>query len=630
MRSSPLVALAVAAAILMPAQGARGADCPTAVSFTPAGTGSTADTGWTGVTLARPIFGNTLDLAISCPSASPPCGTCAIVDALPDPLGIFQRCADDTSIKCTVATETADCGGPGTCRIFLTVPQWAATAGVVTCYTNEITGPVTGTVDESGAMTVAVEYTGKIYNGLIGRRACPSCEDDPVPNNGVQSGHCVGGPRDGLPCDAHGVPPAPYEDVGISSFDCPPNPATLIGTLSPGPVTFSTGVQTRTLTAASPNCSGAPGSKCFCDTCNDAAADPCQSDADCPPSGGNPGICGGLRCAAGANHGAPCASNTECPGSACGRPGEPTKPNACVDDDCQDTAPLGDGIGECASGPVVVSCVNHPNRGCVFDSDCDNVPGSCQESNRLCYLTHGTIGESIGATGVATPPVAHISDPTTLGMITCQRASHVPIVDSLVGLPGLARNHHAGTLAFGQANPGFDGDCPVAPDTCRAPTIPGKSQLQLEDRTPDAKDQLKWRWTKGAATTLAELGDPTTTDDYVLCGYDAHGLRITARIPAGGTCDGRPCWKTVAHGFLYKRKDGFPRGITQLVLKSGLSGKSQIRAAGRGVFLAMPSLASIAAPLEVQLRNRTSGLCWEATYPAPLAKSTATELKARD
>lgn len=624
MRQSILVPLLVTAVLVLSPAGSRGAECPSDVSFIPATSGSTADTGWTGLALDRPIFGNTLHLGISCPAASPPCGTCTVTGALPDPLGTFQRCSNDTSIPCTVATEIADCGAPATCRIFLTVPQPASTGGVGSCYTNEITAPVTGTVDESGAMSVTVTYTGRIYQAVTSQTPCPVCVGDPAPNNGIQSGVCSGGARSGLPCDANAVAPPPYEDFGATSFDCPP--AGFIATLSPGPVTFSTGTQTRTLTAASPSCTGTSG-KCFCDTCNNAAAEPCQSDADCPPSGGNPGICGGKRCEAGTNEGAPCAVSSECPGSVCKRLGEPTKPNACIDGLCDDTGAIGDGLGECPNGPVDNSCVNHANRGCVNDLDCDNVAGACQAHNRPCYVTDGSIGQSLSATGVATPPVAGISDPTTLGMITCQGTSRVNAVDAIVGLPGLARNHHVGTLTFGDEG---DAACPPTPDTCRAPTVPGKSQFQLKDKDPDSKDQLKWSWKKGAATTLAELGDPTTTDDYLLCVYDPAGLRMSMRVPAGGTCDGRPCWKSVANGFVFKRKDGLPRGITRLMLRAGEAGKAQIQATGKGDFLPVPPLGSIAAPLQVQLRHRPSGLCWGATYPAPFQKATATDLKAHD
>jgi hypothetical protein len=105
---------------------------------------------------------------------------------------------------------------------------------------------------------------------------------------------------------------------------------------------------------------------------------------------------------------------------------------------------------------------------------------------------------------------------------------------------------------------------------------------------------------------------------------------MSMNVPAGGICDGHPCWKANTKGFLYKRKNGSPRGITKLVLRSGEAGKSHIQADGKGDFLPLPSFGSLTAPLVVQIRNRTSGLCWGVTYSAPLQKITATDLQAKD
>lgn len=491
-------------------------------------------------------------------------------------------------------------------------------------------------------------------------------------------------------------------------------------------------------------------------------------------SGGNPGICGGRRCLGGANDGVPCTVGSECPASlGCNRPGEPTLPNPCQDDPntpadesfvCTDTAPLGDGLGHCVLGPFDQHCTNHPNRFCGTDGDCDDVPGACVAEPRPCFVGDGTIGQSISVSGAATSPVASHAA-TTLGMLACLPPSRVGAPDTVIGLPGLTRNHHVGdltlaekivsafttpngsvgtapvapasvvettvtsppgglitivsafngppdpsgrrleitapttspttpltitfTLAASEVPPGgaadldlfFDGlgpipnclnpgdaipndpcvtartdlgggagaitvlsstggvfatteplplACPHDPDTCRTPITGGKSPFALKDKTPDDKDQVQWHWSKGAATTLAELGDPTTADAYALCVYDASGLRMRMPVPAGGVCAGKPCWKANSHGFVYKNKDATPFGITKLRLKSGDTGKSQMQADGRGDLLPMPSLATLTPPLQVQLRNRTSGLCWGATYTAPFERLTPTDLKAKD
>ena len=68
------------------------------------------------------------------------------------------------------------------------------------------------------------------------------------------------------------------------------------------------------------------------------------------------------------------------------------------------------------------------------------------------------------------------------------------------------------------------------------------------------KNGLKWTWGKGAATSLADFGDPTQTEDYTMCVYDTAGpagrrLQLQATVPHGNTCLGKPCWKSTSKGF---------------------------------------------------------------------------------
>ena len=168
--------------------------------------------------------------------------------------------------------------------------------------------------------------------------------------------------------------------------------------------------------------------------------------------------------------------------------------------------------------------------------------------------------------------------------------------------------------------------CPAAPDSCRAPFVSGKAQIQLTDKSPDDKDQLAWKWLAGTAMTKLEFGDPLGADDYGLCLYDASGLRASLLAPAGGTCAGKPCWADKPTGFAYKDKDLTPSGLSQIVLKEGVDGKAQIQVKGKGLNLPMPSLLSVAPPLTVQLRNLTSGLCWGATYSTPFTLGYAIDM----
>ena len=207
-----------------------------------------------------------------------------------------------------------------------------------------------------------------------------------------------------------------------------------------------------------PNCraTGSTNDKCLCDTCNNANADPCETNADCPPSGGNPGICGGRRCLGSANAGAPCTVGSECPGGVCSRPGEPTRPSACFDDtatanrdlECVDAD--GNGVGECTVGPLDQRCAlasGHGQRFCATDADCGGGPGSCETIQRSCFPTGGgtfqTLGQNDGtdtlaATGMADPATRDQSHPTLVSL-SCLPPTGAAVIDTSEGLPGPAR-----------------------------------------------------------------------------------------------------------------------------------------------------------------------------------------------
>ncbi len=643
--------LALVAALAALPSLAGAADCPTGVRFEPDATGGVLDAGWMGFTHDKPIFGTALDVALGCAATTPPCGTCPILGAAASPAGHRLRCENDTSIECTYATEATDCGAGNACRHFVSPPQPLEYGGLLRCATLRIAGSVGGSVDvESGAFSAAVPLHADLYFGVSSpsgggpNQGCPRCDGDVTANDQVRDGTCDAGPRMGLACDANAT--SPFPDFGSASFDCPPAESYIAIPFDLGTIPLSTTTQSRTLSTSSPTCGALPSLRCFCATCNNAAAEACASNADCPPSGGNPGVCGGRRCIGGSQHGTPCANTTECPSGICGRPGEPTKPNACIDDTTtpgtEACVPTGDGMGVCAYAPPVAYCANHPNRPCVQDAECDAVPGACVVSTRRCYSDNGVLGEAVTATGTATPPVGGVASPIDLATVTCLGTLGDAWTYVAWGLPGLSRIEQSGQLVFGNAEPGptptptpgggptptsTPGLCPLAPAPCRTPTVGGKASLQLGDKSPDDKDQLGWKWNKGAATTLAELGNPAASDGYALCLYDASGWRATMRIPAGGLCQGHDCWKTKPTGFLYRTKDGAPDGITQLMLKAGDDGKAQLQAKGKGTLLPMPALPSLASPIQVQLRNTTSGLCWGATYSAPFDKATAEQLK---
>jgi cysteine-rich repeat protein len=162
-------------------------------------------------------------------------------------------------------------------------------------------------------------------------------------------------------------------------------------------------------------------------------------------------------------------------------------------------------------------------------------------------------------------------------------------------------------------------------------------QLQIKDRTldasPDKGNQLAWQWKKGTATTGTELGNAlASATRYDLCLYDLTGgapsLAARLRIPGGGTCHGKPCWKASGNGTLtYGDKDATPDGVTQATLRPGSDGKAQIQVKARGLALALPTLPLAQGPaVVVQLRSST-GACWGQAYAAPAARNDGAQFK---
>ncbi len=657
--SSPIVLFALLVFAALP--GSAEADCPATVRFEPTANG-VLESGWTGIYHDVAILGPTLNLALDCPVSTPPCGTCPIT-GLDDSAAYPSRCLNDSSLTCTPATEVAVCGAAGRCRTFLGPPTSLGLGGLSYCMTAFVDGAVGGTVDvESGAFAPVVPILTEMRSGVGGVpggpfQGCPRCVGDPVPNDALRAGTCDAGPRAGLGCDVNDVSDVP--DFGAASFDCPHVRDQLTMTHTLGSIAASTEPQSVVLSTDSPPCIGVSGTPCFCATCNTLAAEACSSNADCPPSGGNPGICGGRRCLGGANGGTPCTAASECPGGFCTRPGEPSEPNACLDDTTttNDCAPIGGGRGECTAGPVDNQCTNHPNRGCLADDDCDDVPGACGTHHRYCFLDQGVLGGSVAVSGTATPPVAGVSEPTDLGSLACIRSGNSGFQNSAAGLPGLARTRQPGRLIFDPVDVPLQtstpsetatplqpatptptpvstpngSSCPPAPDACRTSLFPRKSIVQITDRADDPRDRLAWQWSRGAATTVAELGepggDPTTTTAYDLCVYDASGLRATVYVPSGGTCPTKPCWRALPNGFTYRNSAGGPHGVTSLSLRASPTDKAQVKLKGAGGALPLPPLASLAGTIEVQLRNRSTGLCFGTTFVPPFEKLTTEQLK---
>lgn len=455
--------------------------CPKFVDFvgTPGSVGL-LDTGWTGqghdstlVDAGKVTVGVT-----SCAGANRPCGVCNVlgpVDNLnaatyPSAAGPSKdinnrRCTNNTSVVCSSnaacfrqcvggANDGAACaaasGCPsgtcgssaGTCEYYFGSYLPLAAGGVSTCVGNQIAGVITGTANvESGGAATNVSLRSIVYSGPTLAQPCPQCQGDGNANDGARGGTCAGGMRDTKACDVNGT--SPNAAWGATSLDCPPLSGGQIAALSID-LSNTTGTKARTVSASNPLCSavGFTSNRCQCDTCNNAAATPCSTNADCTAVGAS--VCGGKRCIGGTNSAAVCTVASQCPGGACSTPGAKTAPNQCdagsgdcVAGDNSPATSANDHI--CQTGPFEQFCGPVETfRGCISDTDCTRPGDTCSVGRfRECF-DNGLVGDVVTATGVVDTPVADESDPT-LAALFCAGPTASSSVNGAAGLPGLGR-----------------------------------------------------------------------------------------------------------------------------------------------------------------------------------------------
>jgi hypothetical protein len=176
------------------------------------------------------------------------------------------------------------------------------------------------------------------------------------------------------------------------------------------------------------------------------------------------------------------------------------------------------------------------------------------------------------------------------------------------------------------------GLCPATPvGGCRADADKSVLVVKRNSENP-AKDLVLWKWLKGPAVDVSELGDPTATTAHALCIYDevAGGFTrvIEAALPAGGDCGGVPCWKATAKGFKYKDKAG-GNAIVNALLNGGGAGKSKVVVKGRGAALGVSLPVQQSTRVRVQLRSDGAS-CWESTFESPASKSSEIKFTDKD
>lgn len=388
-----------------------------------------------------------------------------------------RRCTGNMRTQCTT---DADCSGVGgTCEYWLGGTLPFSSGGVSTCVIDQIAGAISGTYDvDAGGMAISLPVIQRVYTAPSLDHPCPQCVGDVTPNDGVMDGMCDAGQNVSQSCDVHGS-----SEYGATSLDCPPLlVGSLIATLAVD-LSSTTGTDAMTLSTASPPCRAAgfnqphcmggandgascaddsecPGGvcsppRCLCDSCNNPNAEGCATNADCPDPAGPIGpICGGRRCVNGSNSGAPCNATSECPGgSTCTVAGAATQPNQCDDAVC---TPTGVNDGFCANGPFETYCSPRQTfRGCIVDQDCGAGDTCSLGRYRACFPTNGLLGDTVSAIGSADTPAGHEADPT-LASLHCVAPTRSAAVNVSAGLSGAERVQ----MAWHLTDDGTGGTCP--------------------------------------------------------------------------------------------------------------------------------------------------------------------------
>lgn len=167
-------------------------------------------------------------------------------------------------------------------------------------------------------------------------------------------------------------------------------------------------------------------------------------------------------------------------------------------------------------------------------------------------------------------------------------------------------------------------DCPtlpVAAASCFESTVAGGAALIIKDNGD--KDSFLWKLVKGPLVDkAADIGDPSASDDYVLCLYDEAAmipeLVSEMDIESGGNCYVKPCWSDKGTTFLFKHKAGV---VSSASLGAGEPGQSKVLVKAKGAFRAPGLPLNTDTKVSVRLHNLGNGKCFAADYSAPTTNS---------
>jgi len=297
---------------------------------------------------------------------------------------------------------------------------------------------------------------------------------------------------------------------------------------------------------------------------------------------------------------------------------------ACDDGDICTTVDLC--VGGACVGTVPLDCDDVD--GCTDDS-CDSASGGCVSTHNTASCEDGdacTTGDTCEAgscQGGAAPdcddgnectddicePASGCAYGNNIG--SCDDSDFTTVGDQCV----------AGTCVSG------DFGCPAAPALgCTQPYMERKSKLLLKNNSLDSRDKLIWKWSKGGATTTADMGDPSATTEHALCMWDEVG-GVPALVMENHVLPGNG-WKVSASGIQYKDRVGAPDGVGKIKMKAGPDGKAKILVKAQGAATGLaPMPLSLDDKITVQFLNNSGG-CWQSDFGRPASRNDTSSFKA--
>ncbi|HXC51355.1 MAG TPA: hypothetical protein VN634_10760, partial [Candidatus Limnocylindrales bacterium] len=303
-----------------------------------------------------------------------------------------------------------------------------------------------------------------------------------------------------------------------------------------------------------------------------------------------------------------------------------------------------DGAGTCQLNleAPATPCGSSMDDSCTNPDTCDG-SGSCQANNEIngtsCDDGASCNGSDTCASGACT---VHAGDPCAGpdGDSNCSEScDEATDTCTAADLNGSTCNSGDGCTTGETCTAGVcgGGDSSGCTDLCGdAPAsgcfVAGKFGFKVKDAGDPAKNQVKWKWKKGAPVDPANLGTPVSTTRYALCIYDR-----TGNIPTTvGSYDlpANAMWIPKTGAISYKDKSGTRDGFTQVKGKASLeAGKSSMQAKLATSNLTLPPALNgtnyfdVDPTLTVQLVN-SLGACWTTDFTEPVKKNTAVQFSA--